>query len=59
MKMDDDIKKGILESLFIVYKYCPDAFEMELAEQCTEDCVSCWIKTLCKEEEIKDDFANR
>jgi hypothetical protein len=31
MRMDEDTKKGILESMFIVHKCCPDDFEMELA----------------------------
>ena len=56
MKMDEDTKKGILESMFIVHKCCPDDFEMELAEKCTEECISCWIKTLCKEVGIENDF---
>ena len=56
MKMDEDTKKGILESMFIVHNYCPDAFEMEICGKCNEECVPCWIKTLCKEVGIENDF---
>ena len=56
MKMDEDTKKGILESMFIVHKCCPDDFEMELLGECTEECIPCWIKVLCKEVGIENDF---